>query len=74
MIVPNKAIRLDDTALGHIGAILNEGPNAVDMVALFHRVENAFDGIDQFLLTLDTLFVLGRIDVDFSTRIVTYVD
>lgn len=72
MITPNKVIPLDESALGRLGVILSKGPSEVDLLALYRSVSHRFESIDQFLLTMDVLYVLGRIDVDFSTRIVTY--
>ncbi|MBN9663659.1 MAG: hypothetical protein J0H49_36005 [Acidobacteria bacterium] len=73
MITPNKAIALHDSALSRVGYILREGPAAVDLHTLYERVSPRFESIDQFLVTLDILFVLGRIDLKPATRTVTYV-
>jgi hypothetical protein len=74
MIAPNKAIALNDSALSRVGYILREGPDAVDLRTLYERVSARFESIDQFLITLDILFVLGKIDLKPATRTVTYVD
>jgi hypothetical protein len=39
---------------------------------LYHIVVNNFESIDQFLLAIDVLYVLGRIEVNFQTRTVIY--
>ncbi len=72
MITPNKVIPLDESALGRLSEIMREGPDAVDLITLYRRVSDRFESIDQFLLTLDVLFVLGRIDVNRTTRTVSY--
>lgn len=72
MITPNKVIPLDESALGHVSLILRQGPEAIDLITLFRAVADKFESIDQFLLTLDTAFVLGRIELDPATRTVTY--
>jgi hypothetical protein len=46
----------------------------VNLGALYRTVGKEFESIDQFLLTLDVLYVLGRIDIDLSTGTVTYAD
>lgn len=73
MIAPNKVISLRESALGHVSAILREGPAAIDLVSLYERVGDDFDSIDQFILALDILFILRRIDLNAKTRTVTYV-
>ena len=72
MITPNKVVSLDDSVLSKLAIVLRAGPDIIDVVSLFHRVSDKFDSIDQFLLTLDTLYVLGRIKVDYRTRELTY--
>ena len=72
MIAPNKIIPLDDSALGHCPLILRHGPRPIDLVALYHKVADHFESIDQFLVTLDVLFVLRRIDIDPDTRRISY--
>lgn len=74
MISPNKVVTLKDSALGKAGVILSQGPAPIAISALYQRVSKHFDGIDQFLLTLDLLFVLERINVDQGTRMITYAD
>jgi hypothetical protein len=72
MITPNKVLSLDESALGRISVILREGPEAIALNTLYHRVSDRFESIDQFLLALDLLFVLGRITINPATRTVTY--
>lgn len=74
MIFPSKFVSLDDSCLGHIGIILNEGPDPVGLVELYKKVERKFDGVDQFLIALDLLFLLDRIEVNFETRTVIYAN
>ncbi|HFL1971298.1 TPA: ABC-three component system middle component 7 [Stenotrophomonas maltophilia] len=74
MISPNKVVSLKDSALGKTVFILSQGPEPIAVSALYQRVANNFESIDQFLLTLDLLFVLERIDIEPGTRMITYVD
>lgn len=73
MITPNKVISLGESALGRLGVIMSQGPEALDLLTLYRNVSDRFESIDQFLLTLDILYILGRIEVNPSTRTVTYV-
>ena len=74
MIIPNKVITLRDSALGKTPMILRAKEVQVNLGALYRTVGKEFESIDQFLLTLDVLYVLGRIDIDLSTGAVTYAD
>ena len=72
MIAPNKVISLGESALGHVSAILRQGPEAIDLITLYSKVADSFDSIDQFILALDILFILQRIELNPATRTITY--
>jgi hypothetical protein len=72
MITPNKVVTLENSALGLVSVVLEEGPGPIDLIKLYHYVEKSFESIDQFLLAIDLLYVLGRIEIDFQTRSVLY--
>jgi hypothetical protein len=72
MIVPNKVVTLENSALGLVGVILDQGPDTIELMKLYHIVSDSFESIDQFLLTIDLLYVLGRIEVNFQTGRVSY--
>ena len=71
MITPNKAVTVEESALGLVSVILQAGPYPRDLLSLYREVGDNFESIDQFILAVDVLYVLGRIDVDFKTRTVT---
>ncbi len=73
MITPNKIVPLTSSALGLTYFILECGPDEIELVELFHLVEKKFDSIDQFMVTMDLLFVLGQVNINFQTRTVSYV-
>jgi hypothetical protein len=72
VITPNKVISVSESALGRAAVILERGPGPVDIASLFSVVSGKFESIDQFILALDVLYVLGRINVDFERRELTY--
>jgi hypothetical protein len=72
LITPNKVLSLKESALGRLGVLLRDRGEDIDLVTLYHNVADQFESVDQFLLALDTLFLLGRVDVNLTTRIVTY--
>lgn len=74
MITPNKVITLRDSALGKVTAILSAQPRPDNLTALYNGLSKNFESIDQFLIALDILFILGKIQVNLSTQVVTYVD
>jgi hypothetical protein len=74
VITPNKVITLRESALGRVPIILRHMGETTDVIELYHKVSKDFESIDQFLLSLDILFVLGRIGIDLSTRVVANAD
>lgn len=74
MITPNKVITLRESALGRTPIILREKASQDNLADLYGKVRKDFESIDQFLLTLDLLYILGQIDIDTSTGVVTYAD
>lgn len=74
MITPNKAVSIEASALGLSALILEHGPDPIELSKLYHLVSKSFESIDQFLLTIDLLYVLGRLGVDFQKRTVFYVN
>ena len=74
MIMPNKVITLRDSALGRAPVILREKASQANLTSLYDKVGAEFESIDQFLLTIDVLYILGQINVDLSTGVVIYAD
>ena len=72
MIVPNKVVTLENSALGLVGVVLDQGPDTIELMKLYHIVSDSFESIDQFLFTIDLLYVLGRVEVNFQTGRLTY--
>lgn len=74
MITPNKVVSIEDSALGLLGVILDQSPEPIEIGTLYNVVSKNFESIDQFILSIDLLYVLGRIYVNFETRTIYYVD
>ena len=74
MITPNKFISFDQSVLSKLETILNLGSDEIEIGRLYDITSKKFDGVDQFIYAIDILYVLGRIEVDFSTRTVKYVN
>lgn len=74
MITPNKFIPLDESILSKLEIVLDEQSNEMGIRELYRAVAHRFDTADQFLLALDVLYVLGRVDVNFKTETVSHAD
>ena len=71
MITPGKFISLDDSILARLEIILEEVTDATSIRDLYRAVSHRFDSSDQFLLALDVLYILGRVNVDFRTTTIS---
>ena len=74
MITPNKVVALDNSALGLSWLVLEALQEHDSVSEVQRRTARDFESIDQFLLTIDLLFVLEKIDVDFETGRIFRVD
>jgi len=74
MITPNKVVPLAKSALGLAQVLLDAAPELESVSDLRERTAKQFESIDQFILTVDLLFVLGRIKIDFETGRISNVD
>ena len=72
MILPNKITPFNESVISKLEFILRESSEEDELINLYHKVENKFSGIDQFLYAIDVLYALGRISVDEPTRTVKY--
>ena len=62
------------SALGKAPTILRLGPTPIQVARLFEECSESFESLDEFMLTLDLLYVLGKVDVDVRTKQVIYVN
>jgi hypothetical protein len=73
MITPNKVVALGDSSLALSTLILKRAPDPIPMADLYEDLADNFESIDQFLLTLDFLFVMNRVQVDMDEGVLRYV-
>lgn len=64
MIVPNKATPLRESILFKMLAILEEDFETIELLELYDKVSHLFEGIDEFVFSLDVLFIIEKINVN----------
>ncbi|WP_026480211.1 ABC-three component system middle component 7 [Ahrensia sp. 13_GOM-1096m] len=74
MICPDKFTSIDNSILGKSTKLLMEVGTQVTVGQLRSETEKFFPNVSDFILALDTLFALGKIDFNESTGMLTYVD
>ncbi len=73
MIAPNKFSSLDKTIAGKMSCLLLEGVDEILVTDLMELKVRKFTDIGEFMLALDALFILGRIELNEEKRTVKYV-
>ncbi|WP_432767171.1 ABC-three component system middle component 7 [Pseudomonas fluorescens] len=70
MILPNKIISLEDSCLPKAAKLLGvlRGSDTVQVVYLNHK--DIFSDVSEFIDALDLLFVLKKINVNFTTGVI----
>ena len=74
MIGPDKFTSIDNSIIGKSTKLLLDVGTQTTVVQLRAETAKQFPDVTEFILALDTLFALGKIDFDESTGIITYVD
>lgn len=75
MIFPNKFIKFEESILFKMLSILKicKGKEVVSISELYSLSENKFDCIDEFLYSIDILYILDTIQIDFNSNQISYV-
>lgn len=73
MIYPNKNIRFEDSIIYKMVEILDvQNDSEMNIHELYSRVKTKFNNTDEFILSLDVLYVLDMIEIDFKTETIKY--
>ncbi|RQW23324.1 hypothetical protein EH196_00470 [Bacillus sp. C1-1] len=74
MLVPNKIIRYNDSVIGKMTVILNHlHSKDMHIRELYFITQKNFKEIDEFIYSIDVLYLLDAIDIDFTEGIISYV-
>ncbi|HEJ8111075.1 hypothetical protein K1Y38_25400 [Serratia marcescens] len=69
MIVPSKSIPLKDSIIYKMLVVLEENFDTIDLIELYDKVSSSFSNLDEFVYSLDVLFILGKIELIDGRRI-----
>lgn len=74
MILPNKLIPFKDSIISKLVNVLDVLTVTDDSVeSLFEKTSHNFEDVNQFILALDVLFVLEKIEIDEELKVIRYV-
>lgn len=74
MIYPNKHVRFEESIIYKMISILDERDNhTINIHELYERTKDKFKNTDEFIISLDVLYALDMINMNFETETVEYV-
>ncbi|HUN03428.1 MAG TPA: hypothetical protein PLS00_11275 [Niabella sp.] len=74
MIYPNKNIRFEESIIYKMISILEEREKLIiNIHELYNETKNKFKNTDEFIISLDVLYALDMINVDFENENIEYV-
>lgn len=74
MIYPNKNIRFEESIIYKMISILEQRERlTINIHELYNETKTRFNNTDEFIISLDVLYVLDMINVDFEKENIEYV-
>lgn len=67
MIVPNKFTPFDKSIIARLPCVLTALEGEINISDLFVKVESNFEDVGEFILALDSLYVLGKVTFEKSS-------
>jgi hypothetical protein len=74
MIYPNKHIRFEESIIYKMIYLLEaQEYSEMTISELFRKTISKFQNVDEFIYSLDVLYILDEIEIDFENEIIKYV-
>ena len=74
MIYPNKNIRFEESIIYKMISVLEQREKlTINIHELYNETKTKFKSTDEFIISLDVLYVLDMINVDFENENIEYV-
>jgi hypothetical protein len=73
MITPNKFLPLDKSIIGKMSCLILDDIDEILVTELMHMKVKKFSDVGEFILALDALHALGKVELDEDRRVIRYV-
>jgi hypothetical protein len=74
MIYPNKNIRFEESIIYKMISVLEQREKqTINIHDLYNETKTKFKNTDEFIISLDVLYALDMINVDFENENIEYV-
>lgn len=74
MSFPNKFTSFDKSILAKISMLIIDGTNSISLSELIEVRLEKFVDISEFMLALDILYLLGKVEFDENQGVINYVN
>ena len=74
MSFPNKFTNFDKSILAKISILITDEEESISLSELIEMRIDKFEDISEFMLALDILYVLGKIELDEMQGMINYVN
>ncbi|MDP4534704.1 hypothetical protein Q3O60_00660 [Alkalimonas collagenimarina] len=74
MSFPNKFTSFDKSILAKISMLIIDEENSISLSELIEIRLDKFEDISEFMLALDILYVLGKVELDENQGMINYVN
>jgi len=74
MSFPNKFTSFDESILAKISMLILDSVDSISLSELIEMRLDKFEDISEFMLALDVLYALGKIDLEESQGMIEYVN
>lgn len=75
MIYPNKHIKIEESIIYKMIALLEDDTlKIISVIDLYNKTKSNFKNIDEYIYSLDVLYILNIIEIDFNSQLITYVN
>lgn len=73
MLVSSKVTTFEETILSKMLFILDyKEEGKINILSLYKKIKGRYSNLDEFIYSLEVLFILGEINVDFGKGEVIY--
>ena len=74
MLYPNKHTQFEESIIFKMLHVLDfNSSNDINIIELYSKIKHKYNNIDEFIYSLDFLYVLDVIEIDFNTETIHYV-
>lgn len=74
MKLPSKIINYNESIIGKFSFILDEISNKeINIYELFDKLKKKFNNVEEYLVTLEVLYLLNKIEILEDSEVIKYV-